>query len=212
MQNAYQGIRLSDQSPVSSYAGMTDSELIAACQNRDQKAFQHLMNKYDHLIKAWISHAAPDWLDRSDLAQEVLIKVWRSIGGLRRSDAFKVWLHHVVTNIVYDHLRYRTRSQVISIDSPAAEGEEQSLEKHISDVSRIPDRLYEQRELDCAIRKAIARLPDEFRLAVVLREMGGLAYADIAKLTNTGVGTVKSRIARARKKVQILLRPYLNAA
>lgn len=190
----------------------TDSQLIAACQDGDQKAFRYLMKKYERLVQAWIVQLWPDWQDKSDLVQEVFIKVWRSIGSLRKSAAFKMWLRQLVTNMVYDELRQRARRVVISIDTASADADEQAFAIQIADHSCVPDKLYERGELACAICTAIVGLPDEFRIAVVLREMGGLPYAEIAELTSTGVGTVKSRISRARKKVQELLQPYLNAA
>lgn len=196
----------------SPYTEMTDCELIEACRNRDHRAFKQLMIKYDRAVQVWISHASPDWLDGSDIAQEVRIKVWRSLGSLRRTESFKSWLQHVARSIAIDHTRSLNRRPALSIDSTSDDGDEQSFEKHMSDVSRVPDKLYEQRELDREIKKAIARLPHEFRVPLVLREVRGLAYSDIAEVTNTGLGTVKSRIARARRKIKIILDPYLNAA
>jgi RNA polymerase sigma-70 factor (ECF subfamily) len=195
------------------YAEMTDAELICACQVRNEKAFEVLMKRYERTINSWIFQIAPDWQDRSDLVQEAMIKVWCSISTLRRIEAFRVWLHQLVTHVVYDHLRQLPRSPVISIDSPVlAEGDESEFQREIADFSRLPDTLYERNELACAIRKAISRLPDEFRIAVVLREMGGLPYAEIAQLTGTGSGTVKSRIFRARDKVKNILKTYLKTA
>lgn len=194
------------------YNNMTDCELVVACQDRDKRAFEHLMKRYERRVNGWLFHIAPQWQDRSDLVQEVFIRVWCSISGLRNSEAFKSWLHQLVTNLVYDNIRDRVRRPVFSIDDPVSlEGSERPLAREIADDSHVPDVLYERRELACAINRAIAKLPDEFRIAVVLREMGGLPYAEIAQRTKTRVGTVKSRISRARNKIRHLLDSYLNS-
>jgi RNA polymerase sigma-70 factor (ECF subfamily) len=195
------------------YASMSDGELILLCQSRDQKAFEHLIKRYERTIYAWIFQITPDFVDRCDLAQESMIKVWCSIGTLRRCEAFRVWLRQLVTHVVYDNLRQMPRNPMISIDAPLlSEGEETDYAKEIADNSCVPDTLYERHELACAIRGAIAKLPDEFRIAMMLREMAGLPYSEIAQLTGTGPGTVKSRIFRGRDRVKNILEPYLKVA
>jgi RNA polymerase sigma-70 factor (ECF subfamily) len=191
---------------------MSDSALIAACKSGDQWAFECLLKRYERTVNAWIFQLVPDWQDRSDLVQEVFIKVWRTIASLHRAEAFRVWLRRLTTHIVYDHLRRLPKSPALSIESAETEGGDHPFTREIADFSRVPDVVYERNELDAAIRKALARLPDEFRIAVVLREMGGLTYEEIVERTGTGIGTVKSRISRARNKVKRLLSSYLKGS
>jgi RNA polymerase sigma-70 factor (ECF subfamily) len=195
------------------YQTMDDCELVAACQNRDKKAFEHLMKRYERKVNSWLFYIVPHWQDRSDLVQEAFTRVWCSIGALRRTQAFNAWLRHLVTNLAYDSIRDRYRKPVYSIDDPvSSDGEDRTFAREIADDTHVPDTLYERQELAGAINKAIAKLPDDFRIAVVLREMGGLPYAEIAERTNTRVGTVKSRISRARHKIRDLMDSYLLEA
>jgi RNA polymerase sigma-70 factor (ECF subfamily) len=192
------------------YGTKTDIELIACCQERDTRAFKHLMRRYESRVNYWLSRVMPQWQDRSDLQQEVMTKVWFSIRSLRRSEAFGRWLHQLVNNLAYDNMRDLSRMPLLSIDAPVAtDGEERPLSREIADLSRIPENICERKELAWALRKAIDKLPEEFRTVVVMREINGLAYAEIARRTKCRVGTVKSRISRARQKIRHFLMQYL---
>ena len=196
-----------------SFATMSDVELVIACQNRCDGAFEALMQKYQRTVYGLLFQLAPDFRDTSDLAQEVFIRIWRSIGTLRNPHAFRSWLNQMVTNLFYDELRKRPKNAIISMDEPikSDEGEESST-RDIADLSAMPDELTQRRELSDAIDTAIAQLPEQFKTVIVLREFEGLSYDEIAALTKTEIGTVKSRIARARAKVQESLHPFISAA
>jgi RNA polymerase sigma-70 factor (ECF subfamily) len=132
---------------------------------------------------------------------------------LRNPSSFRGWLTQIVTNLFYDELRRRPRrvptvSMDEGLDADAEEGE--SATRDIPDVSMLPDEKVLNRELSEVIREAMSKLPEQFRTAIVLREVEGLSYEEIAILTKTEMGTVKSRIARARTKLQELLQPYLQ--
>jgi len=195
------------------FESMTDAELVMACQRRCDGAFEALIGKYQRSVYSLLFQLAPDFRDTSDLAQEVFIRIWRSIGTLRNPHAFRSWLNQLVTNLFYDELRKRPKNRVVSMDDPikSDEGEESST-RDIADLSAMPDELNQRRELEDAIEKAIAQLPQQFKTVIVLRELEGLSYDEIAALTKTEIGTVKSRIARARAKVQESLHPFISAA
>ena|SRR5579883_2404329 len=195
------------------YSQKSDRDLVLACQKRDPAAFEELVKRHQRTVYALLYQLAPDWSDTSDLAQEVFIRVWRSINNLRNPSSFRGWLTQIVTNLFYDELRRRPRrvptvSMDEGLDSDAEEGE--SATRDIPDVSMLPDEKVLNRELSEVIREAMAKLPEQFRTAIVLREVEGLSYEEIAILTKTEMGTVKSRIARARTKLQELLQPYLQ--
>jgi len=193
------------------YEEMSEVELVLACQNRDQLAFDHLVRRNERTVYGLLHQMAPDWRDSRDLAQEVFIRVWRSIRLLRNPRAFKKWLSHIVTNLFYDELRKRPKQQVISIDEPFTNdsGDEGSA-REIADVSGMPDEILQRHQLSDAINKAIEDLPEHFRTTIIMRELQGLSYEEIASLTHTERGTVKSRIARARAKIQTTLTPFLK--
>ena len=187
--------------------------LVLACQKRDPAAFEELVKRHQRTVYALLYQLAPDWVDTADLAQEVFIRVWRSINNLRNPSSFRGWLTQIVTNLFYDELRRRPRrlptvSMDEGLDPDAEDGE--SATRDIPDVSLLPDEKVLNRELSEVIREAMTKLPEQFRTAIVLREVEGLSYEEIAILTKTEMGTVKSRIARARTKLQEMLQPYLQ--
>jgi RNA polymerase sigma-70 factor (ECF subfamily) len=136
----------------------------------------------------------------------------RSIKSLRNPKTFKYWLNRIITNLFYDELRKMPRQlKTISLDEPVYnDEEEQSPARDIPDSSERPDKVALNSELDQKIQQAIHNLPEQFRTIIVLREIQGLSYEEIASLTDTNIGTVKSRLARARLKLQEVLEPYLK--
>lgn len=198
------------------YSQKSDRDLVLACQHRDPGAFEELVKRHQRTVYALLYQLAPDWQDTSDLAQEVFIRVWRSINNLRNPSSFRSWLTQIVTNLFYDELRKRPRRlPTVSMDESISDGSEETVEqatRDIADTSTLPDERILTHELSRAIREAMTQLPEQFRTAIVLREIEGLSYEEIAILTKTEMGTVKSRIARARTKLQELLQPYLSGS
>jgi RNA polymerase sigma-70 factor (ECF subfamily) len=198
------------------YSQKSDRDLVLACQHRDPAAFEELVKRHQRTVYALLYQLAPDWQDTADLAQEVFIRVWRSINNLRNPSSFRSWLTQIVTNLFYDELRKRPRRlPTVSMDEQISEGSDETIEqatRDIADTSTLPDERILTRELSDAIREAMTQLPEQFRTAIVLREIEGLSYEEIALLTKTEMGTVKSRIARARTKLQELLQPYLSGS
>ncbi|HEY9775834.1 MAG TPA: sigma-70 family RNA polymerase sigma factor [Planktothrix sp.] len=195
------------------YIQMTDYELVVACQAHNKLAFEELIKRNHKAIYGMLHQIAPDWRDINDLAQEVLIRVWRSVPTLRNPHSFKTWLTHIITNLFYDELRKRPKQMTLSIDEPmTSDGSEDGVTRELPDTSRVPDEVVERHELSEAIDLAILQLPQQFRTTIVLREMQGLSYDEIATITHAERGTVKSRIARARAKIQHALQPYVGAA
>lgn len=194
------------------YAEMSDAELIIASKRHDEAALAHLLNRYEHIIASMFYKRAPDWKDTSDLVQEVMIRVWRSIDQIRSPHSFKSWLNRIVTNIFYDELRKRPRGlQIVSIDEPlTVDGDTTKHTIEIVDNSQAPETKALESELGDVLVKAMSKIPANFRRAAILRDVEGLSYEDIAAQTDTELGTVKSRIARARVKLQKHLKNYLR--
>lgn len=194
-----------------SYLDMSNEELTAACQSGDQIAFQWLVKKHQRSVYALLYQLAPDWQDISDLTQEVFIRVWRSIGTLRNPRAFRKWLNQIVTNLFYDELRMRSKHSFVSIDDPIAiDNDDEFACRQIPDPGALPDELVQRHELSDIIHRAIAKLKPHSRTMLVLRDLQGLSYKEIAELTKTEIGTVKSRIARARVRMQSMILPYMS--
>lgn len=189
-----------------------DEELVIACQTGSKEAMECLVKKHQRSVYSLLYQLAPDWSDTSDLAQEVFIRVYKGIRSLRNPKTFRSWLNQIVVNLFYDELRRRPRRlPTVSIDAPIeSENGESDLVREIPDPSLKPDERSLVHELDQFVKKAMASLPEQFRTAIVLRELQGLSYEEIAQEIGCELGTVKSRIARARGRLQEVLSPYLG--
>ncbi|MEB3180694.1 MAG: sigma-70 family RNA polymerase sigma factor [Nostocaceae cyanobacterium] len=201
-------------SPTVPVEKLPNHDLILRTQagNRpDSAAFAELMRRYQSQVERVLYHLAPDWHDRADLAQEVWIRVYRNIQRLQEPSKFRGWLSRIATNLFYDELRKRKRSaSPLSLDAPRTvdDGE---MDWEIAGDAPGPEEELTTREFYEQLREAIADLPEVFRTTIVLREIQGLAYEEIAEITGVSLGTVKSRIARARLRLQSQLQGYLDA-
>ena len=194
------------------YSDMNDVQLVSACQQRDQGAFECLAKRYESTVFGLLYRLAPEWTDTADFVQETFIRLWLGIGALRSPKAFRSWLKTMVTNLFYDQLRQRKRQSILSIDeSVDTTGGDGRMLRQVADPSARADELIERRQLSETIDAACEKLPNHARIMIELREIENLSYMEIAELTKSPVGTVKSRIARARAKLQVLLLPHLEA-
>jgi RNA polymerase sigma-70 factor, ECF subfamily len=182
-------------------------ELVLLSQKSDYKALEELIKREQKNVFATFSYLSKKRENIADLTQEALVRMARGLANLRNPKTFKSWLNQIVTNLFYDELRKINRKpQIISIDAePAEEGHY----TQIPDYRHKPAEKAMSIELDLMIKNEIRNLPEHFRIAIILRELQGLSYDEIAEATNTTVGTVKSRIARARMKLQDGLKHYI---
>ncbi len=196
---------------------LSTEELVELAQQneKDTRALQELVQRYQRSVYMTLYQLAPERNDISDLTQDVLLRMCRSIRTLRNPKTFKYWLNRIITNLFYDELRKAPRRlRTVSMDEPLSyggdEGDENGPARDIPDVSQHPENNALSSELDEKIREAIQNLPEQFRTIIVLRELQGMSYEEIASLTNSNLGTVKSRLARARLKLQEAMAPYLK--
>lgn len=186
-------------------------ELIKHSQKDDFNALEELIKREQKHVYASFYYLDPHRHDLLDLTQDVLLKMSKNIKTLRNINNFKSWLSQIISNRFYDELRKKSKiPSTISIDAHWGEDSEKANVLEICDLSAKPDDSTIHKELDEIIREMICRLPNRFKFAIVLREIQGLSYDEIAKITNTNVGTVKSRISRARNRLQECLKPYLS--
>lgn len=192
---------------------LSNYDLIVRCQKDaqpDRVAFAELLRRYQSHLNRLFYHLAPDWQERADLAQEVWIRVYRNIHRLHEPAKFRGWLSRIATNLFYDELRKRKRiTQPLSLDAPRYM-EDGEMNWELSSDAPSPSDDLATREFYDHLQMAIAELPETFRTTIVLREIEGLAYEEIAEITGVSLGTVKSRIARARLKLQSVLQNYLD--
>ncbi|XGV99213.1 MAG: sigma-70 family RNA polymerase sigma factor [Leptolyngbya sp. BL-A-14] len=192
---------------------LSNVDLVLQCQagTRPAKAaFAELLRRYQSHVERVLYHLAPDWQDRSDLVQEVWIRVYRNIKRLQEPVKFRGWLSRIATNLFYDELRKRKRSNYpLSLDARLTV-EDGEMDWEIASETPGPEEDLTTREFYDQLQAAIADLPEVFRTTIVLREIQGMAYEEIAELTGVSLGTVKSRIARARLRLQSQLQQYLD--
>lgn len=155
------------------YAFWTDSQLIAACQNHEPIAFECLRKRYLYLVVSILRHLAPELSDTDDLMQEVFIRVWHSINGLRNPLAFRAWLKQIVSNCFFDELRQRPKTPLVYIDSPlTTEESHNSAFTQIRDPSAQPDEIAETLELTHEIESGMVQLAPFARVALLMRLEG----------------------------------------
>ncbi len=182
-------------------------ELVILSQKSDYRALEELIKREQKTIFATFSYLSKKRENIADLTQEALMRMARGLVNLRNPKTFKSWLNQIVTNLFYDELRKTTRRpQLLSIDN---ESEATGYTTQIPDPRHKPAEKAMSMELDRMIKNEIQGLPEHFRIAIILRELQGLSYEEIASATHTTIGTVKSRIARARVKLQDGLKHYI---
>lgn len=193
---------------------LSTTELVFRCQRGfrpNSQDFAELVRRHQADVDRILYHLAPDWSDRHDLAQEVWIRVYRHIRRLKEPIKFRGWLGRITTNLFYDELRKNKRHQrPLSLDAPLSLGDH-TVEWDVASDAEGPQELLVRQEFYDVLQQAMQDLPPVFRETIVLREIQGLAYEDIAALTGVSLGTVKSRIARARCRLQESLKPYLQS-
>ncbi len=192
------------------YKKMAQEELIVLSQKNDLKALEELLRREQKNIFTTFSYLSKKRENVSDLTQEALLRIAKNIHSLKNPKTFKSWLNQIVTNLFYDELRKASkRPEIISIDETEHDGMTNPIKNQIPDKKCKPPEKCMSTELENIIKTEIQNLPEAFRVAIMLREFQGLSYEEIAVATNTSIGTVKSRIARARGKLQEELKSYI---
>lgn len=188
------------------YKKMPLEELVVLSQQNDFKALEELIRREQKNVFASFSYLCKKKENVSDLTQEALLRVAKNIKNLKNPKLFKGWLNQIITNLFYDELRKsQRRLETVSIDEDGG----QSIKCKLLDNKCKPYEKCISAELEKIIKNAVLALPEQFRIAIVLREFQGLSYEEIAEATNASIGTVKSRIARARGKLQEDLKAYI---
>ena len=190
------------------YKKMPLEELVVLSQQNDFKALEELIKREQKNVFAAFSYLCKKRENVSDLTQEALLRVAKNIQNLKNPKLFKSWLNQIITNLFYDELRKSQRNaETISLDEETDESI--PIKFQLTDKKCKPHEKCISSELEKIIKNAIQELPEQFRIAIVLREFQGLSYEEIAEATHSSIGTVKSRIARARGKLQEDLKAYI---
>lgn len=190
------------------YKKMPLEELVVLSQQNDFKALEELIRREQKNVYANFSYLTQEKESVSDLTQEALLRVAKNIQNLKNPKLFKSWLNQIITNLFYDELRKTQRKpDTVSLDDEVENIP--SIKFQLPDKKCKPHEKCVTSELEQIIKKAILNLPNQFKIVIILRELQGLTYEEIAQITHSNVGTVKSRIARARGKLQEDLKAYI---
>lgn len=186
----------------------TDRALVERVRKGDTQAFDLLVRKYRHKIVGLISRYVHDWSECEDVAQETFIRAYRAIGAFRGESAFYTWLYKIAVNTAKNHLVAQGRR-------PPAEDIDADTAVQVDAGARLRDEATPEHELarqqmEQTVFSTVEALPEELRVAITLREVDGLSYEEIAERMGCPIGTVRSRIFRAREAIDIKLRPLLD--
>ena len=188
----------------------TDQQLVERVRKGDKRAFDLLVIKYQHKILGLVGSYVHDFQEVQDVTQEAFIKAFRAMGQFRGDSAFYTWLYRIAINTAKNHLVSKGRRPPdTDVDVYDAESYEGSFP--LKDLE-TPENNLQKSQVEDAIFGVIKTLPDELRTAVTLREFEGLSYEEIAQVMDCPVGTVRSRIFRAREAIDRVIRPLLNRA
>ncbi len=185
-----------------------DAQLVARVQQGDKRAFDLLVLKYQHKIHSLISRYVRDHSEVQDVAQEAFIKAFRAINNFRSESAFYTWMYRIAINTAKNHLVSRSRRPP-STDVDVDESDDYSGSNVLQDM-QTPESILHGDEVADVVKQALDSLPEDLRTAVTLREFDGLSYEDIADVMSCPVGTVRSRIFRAREAIDKQVRPTLH--
>ncbi|HNR92458.1 MAG TPA: RNA polymerase sigma factor RpoE [Dokdonella sp.] len=185
-----------------------DQALVERVQAGDTRAFDLLVRKYQHKLVSVVTRYVSDWSEAQDVAQEAFIRAYRAIGAFRGDSAFYTWIYKIAINTAKNHLVSRGRRPPIGDitidDAVQLDGASQLRDR------ATPERELLRQEIERTVADTVEALPEELRTAITLREVDGLSYEEIAEAMNCPIGTVRSRIFRAREAIDEKLRPLLS--
>ncbi|MDQ3446676.1 MAG: RNA polymerase sigma factor RpoE [Pseudomonadota bacterium] len=188
-----------------------DQQLVERVQRGDKAAFDLLVVKYQRKIFRLLSRLIRDSAEIEDVAQEAFVKAYRALPNFRGDSAFYTWLYRIAINTAKNYLVSQGRRAPTSTQADIEDAETFDDGDHLRDLN-TPDSMLVTKQVGEAVNRAIDQLPEDLRTAIVLRELEGLSYEEIAESMQCPIGTVRSRIFRAREAIALELRPILDIA
>ncbi|WP_297577025.1 RNA polymerase sigma factor RpoE [uncultured Deefgea sp.] len=186
-----------------------DHELVLRAQNGDQRAFELLVVKYQRRIVRLLSRMIRDQNEIEDVTQEAFIKAYRALPSFRGESAFYTWLYRIAINTAKNYLSTLGRRPILSAEYEDEDGDTVDAAALVPDF-HTPETELSNKQIVSTVNEAVDALPDELREAITLREMDGMSYDEIALAMDCPIGTVRSRIFRAREAIASRLRPLLG--
>jgi len=188
----------------------SDESLIERTKNGDVDAYEELVHRYQHKIMHYISRMLGNRELAEDIAQETFLRVFSKAHTFKRGSVFSTWLYRIATNLSINQLRRKKIVSFLQLDKPYTTDKGDDIKIEFPDSNPGPDEDLLRREMRERIQATIDILPPKFKLVLVMRDIQGLSYEEIARILDKPEGTVKSRVNRARNKFKGLFSPYLE--
>ena len=189
---------------------LDDSAVVAAYLDGDRRAFGELVERYQNRLLNFVYRTTGDRERAEDLVQETFIRVYRHIHRFDQSKKFSTWIYTIASNLAKNELRNRSRNPLVLFQTLAKNRQADERPLEWEDNTYRPDDLFRKRHLRSQVEAAVDQLPEHHRTVFILREMEGKTYEEISEITSTNLGTVKSRLNRARNSFAQLIAPMLD--
>src|SRR5438552_17158114 len=186
---------------------MDDSAVVTAFLGGEERAFSELVTRYQTRLLNFVYRTIGDREKAEDLVQEVFIRVYRHLHRFDRSKKFSTWVYTIASNLAKNELRNRSRNPLVLFQAIQSTWEDEDRPLQFEDSSTRPDDMYHKRHLRELVEDTVAKLPAHHRQVFVLRELEGKSYDEIAEITDCNLGTVKSRLTRARTAFESSIEP-----
>ena len=189
---------------------LDDADLVTAFLEGEERAFQELVERYQTRLLNFIYRTIGDRERGEDLVQEVFIRVYRHLHRFDRSKKFSTWIYTIASNLAKNELRNRSRNPLVFFQMIKKNWQDDDRPLQFEDSSSRPDDMYRKRHLRELVEASVSQLPEHHRQVFVLRELEGKSYEEIAEITGCNLGTVKSRLNRARNSFAAIIEPDLR--
>lgn len=193
-----------------SLGGLGDSEVVQAFLDGEPRAFGELVRRYDSRLLNFVYRTVGDRERAQDLVQETFVRVYRHLHRFDQSKKFSTWIYTIASNLAKNELRNRSRNPLVLFQTIKKHWEADHRPLEWEDNSYRPDDLFRKRHLQEMVEKAVQELPEHHRIVFVLRELEGKTYEEIAEITGVNLGTVKSRLNRARNNFARIIAPMVD--
>ena len=189
---------------------MSDSDVVQASLDGDPRAFGELVKRYDQRLLNFVFRTIGDRERGQDLVQETFVRVYRHLHRFDQSKKFSTWIYTIAGNLAKNELRNRSRNPLVLCQTLKKNWDADHRPLEWEDTQYKPDDLFRKRHLRAKVEEAVAQLPEHHRIVFVLREMEGKTYEEIADITGCNLGTVKSRLNRARNNFANIIAPMID--
>lgn len=189
---------------------LDDSGVVSAFLQGEERAFQEMVERYQTRLLNFIYRTIGDRERAEDLVQEVFIRVYRHLHRFDRSKKFSTWIYTIASNLAKNELRNRSRNPLVLFQTIRKTWQDEDRPLQFEDPSNRPDDLFRKRHLRELVEQSVGRLPEHHRQVFILRELEGKSYEEIAEITACNLGTVKSRLNRARNAFAAIIGPSLG--